>query len=195
MRPEYPLDRRIAVPALIGQYEDFLFITGLGGTARDVSHLTRDGDNLFALGGAMGASLSMGLGLALARPDRSIMVVTGDGEMLMGIGTLATIAVMNPKNLSILCVDNGYYLETGGQMTHTGHCTDLELMAKGAGFKTTRTVNVESELAEGHKALRDDSGCGMVVLRVKPSEPPVFKRNMDATATRLRMKAFLASSR
>lgn len=186
-----PLDRRTAVPALIGDPDAFLFVTGLGGTSRDVSHLTGDGANLFALGGAMGAALSVGLGLALARPDRRVMVVTGDGEALMGVGTLATIAVLDPANLSVLCVDNGHYLETGGQVAHTGRGTDLEAMARGAGFRATATVAAEADFEPGRAMLRDDRHCSFVLLRVAPTEPPAFKRNMDAAAARLRMKAFL----
>lgn len=192
MTVAYELDRRDAVPALIGDPNNFLFITGLGGTSRDISHLTKDGANLYALGGAMGASLSLGLGLALARPDKQVMVVTGDGELLMGIGTLATIAVLNPVNLSVLCVDNGHYLETGGQVTHTGRGTDLEMIARGAGFKATTTVVTAPDIEKGKEILQRKDGCSFVVARVRPTEPPAFKRDMDAAHTRRRMKAFLA---
>ena len=192
MASSYVLDRREVVPQLVGDHGDFLFVTGLGGTSRDISHLTRDGANLYALGGAMGASLSVGLGLALARPDRRVMVVTGDGELLMCVGALATIAVMDPGNLSVLCVDNGHYLETGGQVAHTGRGTDLEAMARGAGFRSTTTVSAEAQVDHGHAVLRDQAHCSFVLARVAPTEPPVFKRNMDAAATRLRMKALLA---
>lgn len=192
MAMDYVLDRRVAVPALIGDHRDFLFVTGLGGTSRDIGHLTGDGPNLFALGGAMGAALSTGLGLALARPDRRVMVVTGDGELLMGVGTLATIAVLDPANLSVLCVDNGRYLETGGQVTHTGRGTDLEAMARGAGFRITAKVASEADIEHGRAILRDAGGCSFVLARVAPTDPPVARRDMDAAAARLRMKAFLA---
>lgn len=187
----FDLDRRVVVPKLIGDHRDFLFVAGLGGTARDIAHLTGDAANLYGLGGAMGAALSMGLGLALARPDRRVMVVTGDGELLMGIGTLATIAVMDPGNLSVLCVDNGHYLETGGQLTHTGRGTDLEAMASGAGFKATATVAAEADIDRGHAVLRDQDRCSFVLARVAPTEPPAIKRSLDAAAARLRMKAYL----
>ena len=192
MTVKYELDRRDAIPALIGDHNEFLFITGLGGTSRDISHLTKNGPNLYALGGAMGASLSLGLGLALARPDKQVMVVTGDGELLMCVGTLATIAVLNPPNLSILCVDNGHYLETGGQITHTGRGTDLEMMARGAGIKVTTTVVTTADIENGKAVLRHKDGSSFVVVRVKPTEPPVFKRDMDAAYARRRMKEFLA---
>jgi len=111
--PGFVLERSEVVPALIGRHEDFLFIAGLGGSARDVGAVTGDGAHVYSLGGAMGAACMIGLGLALARPDKRVLVVTGDGELLMNVGALAAIAVMNPPNLSILCVDNGHYCETG----------------------------------------------------------------------------------
>src|SRR5713226_9640150 len=113
--PGFVLERSEAVPALIGRHEDLLLIAGLGGSARDVGAVTGDGAHVYSLGGAMGAAAMMGLGLALARPDKRVLVVTGDGELLMSVGALATIAVINPPNLAIICVDNGHYGETGWQ--------------------------------------------------------------------------------
>lgn len=188
---EHMLDRCTVVPQLVGDHRHYLIVTGLGGATRDIGHLTKDGPNQFALGGAMGAAVSIGLGLALARPDRKVLVVTGDGELLMGLGTLATAAVMNPRNLSILCVDNGHYLETGGQAAHTSRGTDLALIARGAGMRAVAAVNAESDIDEGAAVLRSQEHCSVVVVRVKPSAPPQHKRNMDAAAVRLRMKAYL----
>src|SRR5712691_5090934 len=135
--PDFALDRRQAVPALIGRHEDFLIVTGLAGAAKDVAALTADGAHTFTMAGAMGAACMMGLGLALARPERRVLVVTGDGELLMNVGALATIAVMNPPNLAIVCVDNGHYGETGYQKSHTSLGVDLEKIAAGAGIKLT----------------------------------------------------------
>src|SRR5215472_4742824 len=140
--PDFVLERSEAVPALIGRHEDFLFVSGLGGSARDVGAVTGDAAHVYSLGGAMGAACMMGLGLALARPDRRVLVVTGDGELLMNVGALAAIAVMNPKNLAVLCIDNGHYGETGWQRSHTSLGVDLEKIAAGAGFTRTRTVAV-----------------------------------------------------
>jgi thiamine pyrophosphate-dependent acetolactate synthase large subunit-like protein len=106
--PSFVLDRREAVPALIGRHEDFLFVAGLAGTSRDIAALTHDAAHVYSMAGAMGGAAMMGLGLALARRDRRVMVLTGDGELLMNLGALATIAVLNPPNLSILVVDNGH---------------------------------------------------------------------------------------
>src|SRR5215467_3780395 len=100
--PGFVLERSEAVPALIGRHEDFLLIAGLGGTACDVGAVTGDAAHVYSLAGAMGAAAMMGLGLALARPDKRVLVVTGDGELLMNVGALSTIAVVNPANLAIL---------------------------------------------------------------------------------------------
>ena len=106
---DFILDRCHALPALIGRHDDFLIVSGLAGTSRDVAALTEDGAHTYTMGGAC----MIGLGLALARPDKRVLVVTGDGELLMNVGALATIAVVNPPNLAIVCVDNGHYGETG----------------------------------------------------------------------------------
>src|SRR5215813_5598360 len=182
--PAFVLERSEVVPALIGAHEDFLLIAGLGGSARDVGAVTGDGAHVYSLGGAMGAACMMGLGLALARPDKRVLVVTGDGELLMNIGALATIAVIDPPNLAILCVDNGHYGETGWQKSHTSLGVDLEKMAIGAGIKRTHTVAQEGDLDRASRFIREGNSTGFVLLRVKPTEPPDFKRNFDAAFCR-----------
>jgi thiamine pyrophosphate-dependent acetolactate synthase large subunit-like protein len=192
--PGFVLERREAVPALIGRHQDFLFVSGLGGTACDVGAVAGDGAHVYSLGGAMGAACMIGLGLALARPDKRVLVVTGDGELLMNVGALATIAVIDPPNLAILCVDNGHYGETGWQKSHTSLGVDLEKMAIGAGIKRTLTVATESDIADGARILREGNGTSFVNLRVKPTEPAEFKRNFDASLCRDRFRAALKRS-
>jgi thiamine pyrophosphate-dependent acetolactate synthase large subunit-like protein len=187
----FVLDRCEAVPALIGNPADFLIVTGLAGTARDIAALTHDSAQIYTMAGAMGGAASIGLGLALARPDKRVLVATGDGEILMNIGALATIAVMNPANLAIVVVDNGHYGETGWQKSHTSLGVDLEKIAIGSGIQRTRTVAAESELADGARLLREGNGAAFVVLRVAPAEPPAFKRNFDPAACRHRFRAAL----
>jgi phosphonopyruvate decarboxylase len=164
--PEFVLDRCEAVPALIGRHDDFLIIAGLAGTSRDVAALTGDGAHIYTLAGAMGGACTMGLGLALARPDRRVLVVTGDGELIMNLGSLATIAVLNPPNLSIVCVDNGHYGETG-------------------------YIAQEAEIPAGARLIREGNGTAFVLLRVKPTEPPAYKRNLDPAACRVRFRTNL----
>jgi phosphonopyruvate decarboxylase len=189
--PAFLLDRCEAVPALIGRHEDFLIIAGLAGTARDVAALTGDGAHVYTLAGAMGGACMMGLGLALARPDKRVLVVTGDGELLMNIGSLATIAVLNPANLAIVCVDNGHYGETGYQQSHTSLGVDLERIAAGSGLKRTLAVQHADGLAAGARLIREGNGTAFVLLRVKPTEPPAYKRNFDLAECRVRFRAAL----
>jgi thiamine pyrophosphate-dependent acetolactate synthase large subunit-like protein len=189
--PSFVLDRREALPALIGRHEDFLIIGGLAGAARDIAALTRNGPNGYAMGGAMGGACMIGLGLALARRDRRVLVVTGDGELLMNVGALATIAVMNPPNLSIVCVDNGHYGETGYQKSHTSLGADLEKIASGAGIKRTCTVEQNADIARGARLLREGNGTAFVLLRVNAGEPPDYKRIWDPVANRNQFRAGL----
>jgi len=150
------------VPALIGRHEDFLIVSGLAGTSRDVATLTRDGAHSYTMAGTMGGACMIGLGLALARPDKRVLVVTGDGELLMNVGALATIAMLNPPNLAIICVDNGHYGETGYQKSHTSLGVDLEKIAAGSGIKATRMISAEEELADGARMLREGNGTAFV---------------------------------
>ena len=156
--------------------------------------LTDDGAHTFTMAGAMGGAAMIGLGLALARPEKRVLVVTGDGELLMNIGALSTIALINPPNLAILCVDNGHYGETGYQKSHTSLGVDLEKIAIGSGIKATRTVAAESDIPDGARLLREGNGAAFVVLRVKPTEPPAYKRNMDPAFCRNRFRTALVGA-
>lgn len=182
------LDRREAVPALIGDASDLLLISGLAGPARDVAALTGDGANSFTMAGAMGGATMIGLGLALARPDRRVVVVTGDGELLMNLGSLAVVAAMDPPNLVILCVDNALYQETGSQASHTGLGTDLAAVAAGCGIRTARTLTTMEEVESARPLLRTGNGAGFLCLKVGPEPPPKVKRSFDAAFCRARFR-------
>jgi phosphonopyruvate decarboxylase len=191
--PAFVLDRLEAVPALIGRHEDFLIVAGLAGTSRDVAAITGDGAHTYSMAGAMGGAAMIGLGLALARPDRRVLVVTGDGELLMNVGSLATIGILNPANLALVCVDNGHYGETGYQKSHTSLGVDLEKkIAAGSGIKRTLTIEKEAGLATGARLIREGNGTAFVLLRVKPTEPPAYKRDLNPAACRVRFRAGLA---
>jgi hypothetical protein len=142
------LDRRELLPGLFPNPSEYLMVSGLAGASRDAAALTSEADNIFTMGGAMGAAVSIGLGMALCAPDRQIAVITGDGELMMNIGSLATVATAAANNLSIVCIDNGRHGETGGQKSHTAERTDLELMAKGAGIPATLTISIP--VGQGH---------------------------------------------
>ena len=141
----YLLNRRYVVTQLLKNRNNSLIINGLGGTCWDVASLGDNELNFYVWGG-MGNSCMIGLGLALSQPKRKVIVITGDGEMLMGIGSLATIAVKHPKNLSIVVFDNELYGETGNQKTHTGYCADLSGIAIGAGIKNSSIIKTNDQL-------------------------------------------------
>jgi phosphonopyruvate decarboxylase len=180
---KFILDRNVALPKLIGNHQDFLVVAGLG-SAQEISALMEGRNNFFVLGGAMGAASMMGLGLALARPDKHVLVVTGDGELLMNLGSLAVIALKNPSNLSIVCVDNGHYGETGYQKTHTSHGTNLEAIAAGCGISRTMAVDQDSDIAAASKMIRETNGASFVLLRVAPTDSVKYRVNLDGPSTR-----------
>ena len=188
---KFLLDRREALPELLGRHEDFLIVAGLSGASRDIAALTRNGPHAYIMLGAMGGACMIGLGLALARPDRRVLVVTGDGELLMNVSALATIAVMNPPNLAIVCVDNGHYGETGYQKSHTSLGTDLAMIAGGAGIKLVRTIEQQADIAAGASLIREANATAFVLLRVKPTEPAADQRVLDPALGRLRFRAAL----
>jgi len=182
------LDRRDVLSQIFPHPDEYVFATGLAGPARDGAGLTGDGPNMFTMAGAMGAASSMGLGMALCAPGQKVAVITGDGELLMNIGSLATIATMGPANLSIVCIDNGCHGETGGQAGHTSNHTNLELMARGAGFPSTMTIETTGELAKGAKFLAETPGPRFIQVRVTDGPPTVYKRNLDPIECRIRFR-------
>ena len=156
--------RRDVVNELLRDRGDLLVIAGLGAPNWDVSALGYHANN-FPLWGAMGAASMMGLGLALAQPKRKVLVITGDGEMLMNIGSLATIAVEKPPNLTIAVLDNERFGETGMQKTHTAAGVDLAAMAVACGIRTSHMVRTAEQVTE----LRDlaHQGQGPVFAQIK----------------------------
>jgi phosphonopyruvate decarboxylase len=188
---KFELDREVVIPKLVPNPSDYLIIAGLGGTARDTTRLTNAGSNLYTLGGAMGAATMLGLGLALARPDKKVLVVTGDGELLMSLGSLATVSVLNPPNLSIICVDNGHYGETGYQVSHSGRGVDLEAIAIGAGIKVTTTVQEDSQIENGAKVVAHCKDTSFVLLRISTKESSPVKRNLNAADCRIIFRSAL----
>ncbi|MBM3573303.1 MAG: aldehyde dehydrogenase [Alphaproteobacteria bacterium] len=149
--------RRAALGALLSRRCDWLVVSGLGSPSWDLFALGDRPDNFYLWGG-MGVAAMTGLGLALAMPQRRVIVVTGDGEMLMGLGSLATIAVVRPSNLAIVVLDNELYGETGQQTTHTAGPTDLAAVARGAGFTTALNVSDERGIAELADAIATAPG-------------------------------------
>ena len=183
------LDRKKALPRLLGDTNRFLIIAGLAGPAKDIGFLTKESPNTFLFGGAMGGALPTSLGLALARPKDTILCVSGDGDVLMSMGSLATIATMKPKNLIIICVDNSLYLETGGQKSHTGLGVDLDVVAQGCGFVRTKTITNEDELLQGATLVDNNfNGPTFILLKVDQTSPPQYSRNWNASQAKLKFR-------
>src|SRR6202046_1810234 len=134
------LDRRDFVRQLLIDRGDLLVVPGLGSATYDVA-AAGDHPLNFYLWGAMGGTAMIGLGLALARPDRRVAVLTGDGDMLMGLGSLATIGVKQPRNLRILVLNNAHYGETGMQPSPTHAGVDLTAVALACRFKRANVIS------------------------------------------------------
>ncbi|KJC58664.1 aldehyde dehydrogenase [Bradyrhizobium sp. LTSPM299] len=151
------LDRRATVKALLADRGDLLAISGLGSSTYDLFDAGDHAGN-FYLWGAMGGAAMIGLGLALAQPKRPVLVITGDGEQLMGIGSLLTIATKQPGNLSIVVLDNGHFGETGMQLSHSGLGAKLEVIASGAGIGSVSDIADMAGIETFRRGLRDVHG-------------------------------------
>jgi thiamine pyrophosphate-dependent acetolactate synthase large subunit-like protein len=139
------LDRRAVVATLLKDRKGMVAVGGLGASTNDMAAVG-DHDRNFYLWGGMGGAVMMGLGLALAQPDVPVVVITGDGEMLMGMGSLATVAMQKPGNLSIIVLDNERYGETGGQTSHTSSAADLVGVARACGIADSRAITTMAEV-------------------------------------------------
>jgi thiamine pyrophosphate-dependent acetolactate synthase large subunit-like protein len=185
------LDRREAVAALLEDRGDTLVVSGLGSTTYDLN-AAGDHPANFYLWGAMGGAAMMGLGLALAQPARPVWVITGDGEQLMGLGALATVAVAQPQNLRIVVIDNGCYAETGMQKSHTAYGVDLCAIARGCGFQHTVEASDLAGVYELRRAAQlRGQGPMLGVIRVKPENPPRSLPSRDAVYLKNRFRAHL----
>jgi thiamine pyrophosphate-dependent acetolactate synthase large subunit-like protein len=181
------LKRRSVVRALLQDRDGLLAIAGLGAPAWDITAAGDVPENL-PLWGGMGGAAMIGLGLALAQPTRKVAVITGDGEMLMGIGSLATIAVQKPRNLSIIVLDNEHYGETGMQETHTRHGVDLAAMAKGAGISDTRVVRTAEEVIALRAAIHAGTGPIFAQIKIDESSEPLVLPPREASILQARMR-------
>lgn len=166
------LNRRPLVKQLLAKRGDMLVVGGLGAPAWDIT-AAGDHPNSFPMWGAMGGAAMIGLGMALAQPKRRVLVVTGDGEMLMGLGALATIAVQSPKNLFVVVLDNEHYGETGMQQTHTRHGVDLAGMAKAAGFKHALNVSTQAEADRLTRMVQTGEGPLFAQVKIDPEKLPL----------------------
>jgi len=192
-RRQGTLDRREVVAGLIKGRGDALIVTGLGSTCYDFG--TQDHPNTFYLWGGMGAAAMLGLGLALAQPTRRVVVVTGDGEMLMGLGAFATIGAKSPKNFSLVVIDNEHYSETGMQPTHTQRGVSMTGVAKACNFPNAETIYTEQEMA---KAVPEIFGGKELVFRdikVNTSRYPMSIKLRDGAHIKNRFRENLLGAK
>jgi len=186
----YPLRRRDVVAKLLAERGELLLVAGLGAPAWDA---TAAGDSplTFPLWGAMGGALSMGLGLALAQPDRRVLVITGDGEILMGLGSLATVAAQQPRNLAVVVLDNESYGETGMQRTHTALGVDLPGMAAAAGWPVTGIASSDAELEDALPLIRSAKGPALFDIKVRAENLPLVLPPNDGVVLKERFRSAL----
>ncbi len=184
------LHRRDVAKALLEDRGGLLVVAGLGSTAWDI---TAAGDSplSFPLWGAMGNAAMMGLGLALAQPRRRVLVLTGDGEMLMGLGSLATIGVQQPRNLAVVVVDNERYGETGMQRTHTAAGVDLARVAKACGFRSASLVRSKGQLARLRAAIHRGPGPVFAQVKVVAEKIPLVLPPRDGGLLKTRFRRAL----
>ncbi|SAK99645.1 thiamine pyrophosphate binding domain-containing protein [Caballeronia pedi] len=184
------IDRRAFVAGLVESVPDALIVTGLGSASYDV-FAAGDRDGNFYLWGAMGGAASLGLGLALAQPDKPVIVITGDGEQLMGIGSLATIGAKQPRNLSIVVLDNGHFGETGMQRSHTSLGTDLVAVARGCNVSDASRIQSLDDLPGLVERIRAKTGPLVAQVLIAANEPPRALPPRDGVFVKNRFRAAL----
>lgn len=184
------LDRRSVTAALLAERGDLLVVAGLGAPAWDA---TAAGDHplTFPLWGAMGSAAMIGLGLAIAQPERDVLVLTGDGELLMGLGSLATIGVQRPANLAVAVLDNERYGETGMQETATAHGVDLAAVAQACGFAGSEVIRDMAGAERLRAQLRAKAGPLFAQIKVAADAKPLVLPPRDGGLLKTRFRAAL----
>jgi thiamine pyrophosphate-dependent acetolactate synthase large subunit-like protein len=186
------LERRKLVRDLLADRGDLAVVCGLGSATYDVA-AAGDHPLNFYLWGAMGGAAMIGLGLALAKPERRVTVITGDGEQLMGLGALGTIGVKQPANLVIIVLDNAHYGETGMQASHTKGGVDLVGVAKACGFQDALALEDAKDIPRVRKLMHAGKGPILVNARISNEEAPRFLPIRDGHAIKTRFMAAVNS--
>ena len=187
------LHRRDVVAALVQDRGNMLVVSGLGSPTYDLM-AAGDHDLNYYLWGAMGGAAMIGFGLARTNPDRSVLVVTGDGEMLMGMGSFATIAVQAPKNLTIAILDNGYYGETGMQLSHSGRGVKLETVADSVGFDWVSRITSMDAIDDLRRRIHAKDALNCVAIAIDSGEIDRVLPSRDGVYIKNRMKQALGQS-
>jgi len=184
------LERRAAMRTLLANRGDMLVVTGLGSTTYDAA-AAGDDDRNFYLWGAMGGAAMVGLGIAIAQPKRRVLVVTGDGEVLMGLGALATVGVQQPPNLAIAAFDNGHYGETGMQASHTQMTVSLCGVARSCGLEAVYDITGDDALQEFAGRLRHFDRTMFARVAIQADEPPRVLPTRDGVVLKNRFRRSL----
>ncbi len=198
------LQRRPLVKTILaGADDNLLVIAGLGSSNWDITNAGDRPLNM-PLWGGMGAPVSMGLGLAIAQPAKRVLVITGDADMMMSLGSLATVAAQQPENLAICVLDNEKFGETGNQASHTsprnngptnsGAGTDLSVIARGCGIADTGIVREQSEVAALVKDLRSKKGPVFRLVKVMVEKLEFVMPPQDGAHLKDRFRAALLGS-
>lgn len=191
-KPGKGLDRRAVVARILAGDDDMLAIGGLGNAGYDLVAARGEHPLNFTIHGAgMGGAPMVGLGVALVRPERRVVVVLGDGDMLMGIGSLATIAAQRPRNLAIVVMDNEHYQETGDQATAAAFGVDIAGMAKAAGFPVAITLVKASRLDAAVARIRRAPGPVLVDVKIDRAGAPPLPKIRDGVLMKLRFRGRL----
>jgi thiamine pyrophosphate-dependent acetolactate synthase large subunit-like protein len=193
-RAQIVLDRRDAVAAILRNRGDSLVVTGLGSPTWDVAAVGESPLNFYMWGG-MGGAAMVGLGLALSQPRRRVVVMTGDGELLMGLGSLATIGADRTSNLAIVVLDNEHYGETGMQTSHTSRGVDLAAIASAAGFASATTIYTAEGLDAWVPAVYAERGPVLGVVKVVANQPPLQVPIRDGAHIKSRFREALLGRR
>ena len=182
------LERRSVVSGLLAERQDAIVVGGLGASTYDIA-AAGDHDRNFYLWGAMGGAVMIGLGIALAQPELPVVVITGDGEMLMGIGSLATVGLQKPGNLTIVVLDNEVYGETGGQASHTAATVDLVGVARSCGITDARIIATMADIEAFAPSIQGvSSGPRFVSIKIDSANLERVLSSRDGTfiVTRIR---------
>lgn len=182
------LERRSVVGSLLAERKNAIVVGGLGASTYDIA-AAGDHERNFYLWGAMGGAVMIGLGLALAQPDLPVVVITGDGEMLMGMGSLATVGLQKPGNLTIVVLDNEVYGETGGQASHTAGTADLVGIARACGIADARAIATMTDIEGFARSMQEvSSGPRFASIKIDSANLERVLSSRDGTyiVTRIR---------
>lgn len=184
------LDRRKVVARLLQDRKNLLLVTGLGSPTYDAM-AAGDDDLNFYLWGAMGSAAMIGFGLAMAQPDRPVLVLTGDGEMLMGLGSLVTIGIRKPRNLTIVVLDNEHYGETGMQPSHTSSEMKLDEIARASGFGRTEEIRDMEAVGELQARIHESDTVSFASIKINTDQAPRVLAPRDGIYVKNRFRAAL----